>query len=65
MTMYIMYMYCIHVVTLYPPCLLDDCTHASQVYHTLLHLAARNGHITCVECLLSTHGIDVNSIADG
>ena len=25
-----------------------------------LHIAARGGHTTCVECLLSTPGIDVN-----
>ena len=25
-----------------------------------LHLAAEGGHTTCVECLLSTPGIDVN-----
>ena len=28
---------------------------------TPLHLAARGGHTTCVEHLLSTSGIDVNS----
>ena len=27
---------------------------------TLLHIAAREGHTTCVEHLLSTPGIDVN-----
>ena len=28
--------------------------------HTPLHIAAKGGHTTCVEHLLSTPGIDVN-----
>ena len=28
--------------------------------YTPLHFAAKGGHTTCVECLLSTPGIDVN-----
>ena len=35
-----------------------------QYGQTPLHLAARGGHTTCVEHLLSTPGIDVN-IKDG
>ena len=31
-----------------------------QKGYTPLHLAAEEGHTTCVERLLSTHGIDVN-----
>ena len=31
-----------------------------QYGDTPLHLAARESHLTCVGCLLSTPGIDVN-----
>ena len=31
-----------------------------QLGHTPLHLAAKGGHTTCVEHLISTPGIDVN-----
>ena len=35
--------------------------YALQEYITPLHYAAREGHTTCVECLLSTPGIDVDT----
>ena len=44
---------------LYPPCWLNYCTQL-QGGDTPLHLAAWGGHITRVEHLLSTPGIDVN-----
>ena len=34
--------------------------HPLQGDNTPLHLAAKEGHTTCVECLLSTPGIGVN-----
>ena len=34
--------------------------HPFQCGDSPLHLAAMEGHTTCVECLLSTPGIDVN-----
>ena len=43
-------MYLLYTHTLYP----------LQWGITPLHLAARGGHTTCVECLLSIPGIDVN-----
>ena len=45
------------------------CTYVRTFYHadwpfqdgyTPLHFAAREGHTACVECLLSSPGIDVN-----
>ena len=40
--------------------MLSEIFYASQKYNTALHHAARGGHTTCVEHLLSTPGIDVN-----
>ena len=38
------------------------CTHAFQDGSTPLHLAAKSGHTTCVEHLLSIPGIDVDTV---
>ena len=47
--------------TLYSvPNTLAELLYPLQDGHTPLHLAARGGHTTCVEHLLSTPGIDVN-----
>ena len=40
--------------------MLTEVFHPLQRGNTPLHYAAREGHTTCVECLLSTPGIDVN-----
>ena len=40
--------------------MLSEIFYASQKDNTALHHAARGGHTTCVEHLLSTPGIDVN-----
>ena len=40
--------------------MLTELLYPLQDGHTPLHLAAKGGHITCVERLLSTSGIDVN-----
>ena len=43
------------------PTMLTELLYALQNAFTPLHLAAKGGHTTCVEYLLSTPGIDVNS----
>ena len=40
--------------------ILTELLYSLQEGNTPLHLAAMGGHTTCVECLLSTPGIDVN-----
>ena len=40
--------------------MLAELLYPFQDGHTPLHYAAEGGHTTCVERLLSTHGIDVN-----
>ena len=40
--------------------MLTELLYPLQGGHTPLHHAARKGHTTCVEHLLSTPGIDVN-----
>ena len=40
--------------------MLTELLYPLQYGHTPLHLAAEGGHLTCVEHLLSTPGIDVN-----
>ena len=42
------------------PTMLTELLYPLQDGHTPLHLAAREGHTTSVEHLLSTPGIDVN-----
>ena len=54
MTMYYMYM-----CTLYPPSL-AELFYPLQYGACPLHIAAMEGHTTCMEHLLSTPGIDVN-----
>ena len=46
--------------TLYPPYMLAELLYTLQRGDTPLHCAADKGHITCVEHLLSTPGINVN-----
>ena len=50
--------YYVHVYIV-PP-MLTELLYPLKVGHTPLHLAARGGHTSCVECLLSTAGINVN-----
>ena len=40
--------------------MLTELLYPLQNGDTPLHLSARRGYTTCVECLLSTPGIDVN-----
>ena len=42
------------------PTMLAELLYPLQYGDTPLHLAAKGGHTTCVERLLSTPGIDVN-----
>ena len=42
------------------PTMLSELLYPLQDGDTPLHLAAREGHTTCVEGLVSTPGIDVN-----
>ena len=42
------------------PTMLTEVLYPLQDRSTALHLAARGGHSTCVERLLSTPGINVN-----
>ena len=56
-TMYYMYMCTLYIV----PTMLTELLYPHQYGGTPLHYAARGGHTTCVEHLLSTPGIDVNT----
>ena len=54
---------CVHVVLGHMyivPTILSKLLYPLQYGDTPLHYAAKGGHITCVEHLLSTPGIDVN-----
>ena len=48
----------VHVYTVCT--MLTELLYPLQDGYTLLHLAAKGGHTTCVERILSTPGIDVN-----
>ena len=50
----------LHVHVYIVPTMLTELLYPLQGGYTPLHYAARGGHTTCVECLLSTPGIDVN-----
>ena len=52
--------YFVHIHVFIEPTMLTDLIYPLQVHNTPLHLAAEEGHTTCVEHLLSTPGIDVN-----
>ena len=52
--------YLIHVHVHIVSSMLTELLYPFQDGNTPLHLAAREGHTTCVEHLLSTPGIDVN-----
>ena len=41
-------------------CMLTELLYPLQKGYTPLYLAVVEGHTTCVECFLSTPGIDVN-----
>ena len=58
MTMYIVHVLHVHVYI--APTMLSELLYPLQSGNIPLHLAARGGHILCVEHLLSTPGIDVN-----
>ena len=50
----------IYICTLYPPMLTELLYPLQYGGDAPLHFAAKEGHTTCVERLLSTPGIDVN-----
>ena len=55
------YDHTLHVHDVYiVPTMLTELLYPLQYGNTPLHLAAREGHTTCVKCLLSAPGIDVN-----
>ena len=49
----------LHVQVYIVPTMLTQLLYPLQYGYTPLHWAAREGHTICVECLLSTPGIDV------
>ena len=55
-----MTMYYMHVHVYFVPTIFAELLYPLQDGNTPLHLAAKGGHTTCVEHLLSTPGIDVN-----
>ena len=55
-----MTMYCMHVHVYFVRTILAELLYPLQDGNTPLHLAAKGGHTTCAEHLLSTPGIDVN-----
>ena len=50
----------LHVHVYIVPTVLTELSYPLQDDYTPLHYAAKGGHTTCVEHLLSTPGIDVN-----
>ena len=57
---YISMYYSVHVHVYIVPTMLTELLYPLQYDHTALCYAAKGGHTTCVEYLLSTPGIDVN-----
>ena len=57
---YISMYYSVHVHVYIVPTMLTELLYPLQ-YDTPLHLAAKEGHTTCVEYLLSFPGIDVDT----
>ena len=57
---YISIYYSVHVHVYIVPTMLTELLYPLQWGATPLHRAAKEGHTTCVERLLSTPGIDVN-----
>ena len=49
----------VHVHVNIVPTMLTELLYPLQFGNTPLHLAAEGGHTTCMEHLLSTHGINV------
>ena len=54
--------YSVHVHVYIVPTMLTELLYPLQFGDTPLHHAARGGHTMCVECLLSTPGINVNIV---
>ena len=50
----------LHVHVYIVPTVLTELSYPLQDDYTPLHYAAKGGHTTCVEHLLSTQGIEVN-----
>ena len=50
----------LHVHVYIGPTMLTELLYPLQFGHAPLHIAAMEGHTTCVEHLLSTPGIEVN-----
>ena len=51
----------LHVEMYIVPTMLTETLYPLQNYNTPLHLAAKGGHTTCVEHLLSTPGIEMST----
>ena len=52
----------LHVHVYIVPTILTELLYPLQGGHTPLHYAVKEGHTTCVEHLLSTPGIDVDTV---
>ena len=57
---HVLFCTCTCVQCTFVPTMLAELLYPLQDGDTPLHLAARGGHITCVEHLLATPGIDVH-----